>query len=159
MKIFWLPFCCMFVLKQVHMLLYFVFGLPFFDEDDEDGNGKIFLYDIFISNYCVCLPAVRIYLIFSYDFKPCNNVTTLPIIIFMWYLQICLGYLSCWDIIVGHTQKVQFLIHICCLEKNETYFWRVLVLKVEFRQMWNFLPNLCSISFLGKLNCYMDNNR
>ena len=105
MKIFWLPFCCMFVLKQVHMLSYFVFGYTIFDEDDEDGNGKIFLYDIFISNYCVCLPAVRIYLIFSYDFKPCNNVTTLPIIIFMWYLQICLGYLSCWDIIVGHTQK------------------------------------------------------
>ena len=105
MKIFWLPFCCMFVLKQVHMLLYLVFGYTIFDEDDEDGNGKIFLYDIFISNYFVCLPAVRIYLIFSYDFKPCNNVTTLPIIIFMWYLQICLGYLSCWDIIVGHTQK------------------------------------------------------
>ena len=138
MKIFWLPFCCMFVLKQVHMLLYFVFGYTIFDEDDEDGNGKIFLYDIFISNYCVCLPAVRIYLIFSYDFKPCNNVTTLPIIIFMWYLQICLGYLSCWDIIVGHTQK-------SAISHSHMLSWKKMKHTFDVFLCWKLSSDKCEI--------------
>ena len=106
----------------------------------------------FYIKFLLCLPAVRIYLIFSYDSKPCNNVTTLPIIIFMWYLQICLGYLSCWDIIVGHTQKsaVSHSHMLSCTKKKKKWnillTW-VLVLKVEFCQMWNFLPNLCFISY------------
>ena len=100
-KLFWLPFCCVFVLGLVHMLLYFVFGYRLWWGWGRKSFNMTLLYQSFV--YVRQLLGYT--LVFSLHLQTFNNVTTLPIIIVMWYLQIWKEYLSCWDIIVGHTQK------------------------------------------------------
>ena len=100
-KLFWLPFCCVFVLRLIHMLLYFVFGYRLW----WGWGRKSFYMTLLYQSFVYVRQLLGYTLVFSLHFQTFNNVTTLPIIIVMWYLQIWKEYLSCWDIIVGHTQK------------------------------------------------------